>query len=100
MTLTEQEMEEREGMIAAHETFSRLEIEPWFCEAHEEIRKLRQTLTDFGAHHQGCVAGQFRQGKPSEAGYIRLYGYLGEERWYREGEEPPCSCGFREMVLS
>ena len=63
-------------------------------EKDAEIARLREALADYGRHDSTCLAGQWRQGRPtSDGGYETLYGYSKDMKWYREPARPPCTCG-------
>ena len=64
-----------------------------------DAEELIRVLTDFAEHDRDCLAGQCRQGEPTEDGrYRRLYGYKGNEKWYYGDDLPPCSCGLTEAL--
>ena len=67
---------------------------------HESaVRELVGALADYGAHESGCIAGQWRQGRPIEGGgYETLFGHGKQEKWYPRDESPPCTCGLSELI--
>ncbi len=65
----------------------------------DEIDRLREALDVFGTHSGGCVAGECKQGRPTEdGGYETQYGYGTDEKWYQRGEYPECTCGLQEAL--
>lgn len=65
----------------------------------EKVERLRDALETYGLHGVDCMAGQSRAGRPTEdGGYETLYGYGKNEKWYKRGEFPDCTCGLEEAL--
>ena len=77
-----------------------------FCEIADFILTRERTvlrevldIERYCEHDKRCVCSQWRQGRPTEDGhYETLYGYGKNEKWYRDNEEPKCSCGLTKYI--
>lgn len=64
----------------------------------EDKQELYEIL-EYVAHDQKCLCSQFQQGRPTEdGGYETKYGYGENAKWFKRGEEPPCSCGLNNLI--
>ena len=73
--------------------------------AMEELQEIQRKefveVFDYCIHDRDCIAGQWRQGKPTEDGdYLSLFGYGKNEKWYSRNkkEKPECSCGLDSLI--
>jgi len=64
----------------------------------KEINDRVDELIEYCNHGRDCVAGEWREGKPTENGYETLYGYGKNAKWYKENEKPKCTCGLKAIV--
>ena len=102
------DVKEKREMISAASNFFGAErslesIAFELCTALEqsqaEVERLRGALETYGLHGVACMAGQSRAGRPTEdGGYETLYGYGKNEKWYKRGEFPECTCGLSEAL--
>ena len=62
-------------------------------------KRVLDELSQYLEHDVHCLSAQCKQGRPTkDGGYERLYGYGKDEKWYRNGEEPKCSCGLNDTI--
>jgi hypothetical protein len=62
------------------------------------LREVVESLTLYVEHETHCLCSQCLQGRPTDDGYERLFGYGKQEKWYKNGEEPECSCGLSNAL--
>ena len=67
---------------------------------HESaVREVVRGFGEYGDHDSNCVAGQWRQGRPTAGGgYETLFGHGMQEKWYQRDESPPCTCGLSDLL--
>ena len=89
-----------DGWIAyPKEMFEKTEAEN--AELKADNKLMWEVLEEHGVHDKDCVAGQFRQGRPTvHGGYETLYGYGKNEKWYQRDEQPECTCGLQDALTA